>query len=203
MRTPTSTTLRPSPGLTGDVTLRNDRAYKGLTAQQWAYCEARAAGAGVVEAYRQAYNPTNDNIHTIYTNAAQCEARPLVQSRLREMLLEKAGAATLVPQIGRDFVLNGIATEAINAQRPADRLRAYEMLGKTMGLFTPEREVEASPTSIEELDRRLRERLAAALAPAIEETAKDITPQPTGRGDRGVSPGGDAAGIDPDDDDDA
>ena len=180
MRTPTQTNLRPSPGLTGDVALRDDRAYKGLTAQQWAYCEARAAGSSVVEAYRQAYNPTSDNIHTIYTNAAQCEARPLVQSRLREMLLEKAGAATLVPQIGREFVLNGIAAEAINAPRPADRLRAYEMLGKTMGLFTPEREDEAVPRSVEEIDARLKARLAAALAPAIEETARDVTPRPAG-----------------------
>lgn len=180
MRTPTQINLRPSPGLTGDVALRDDRAYKGLTAQQWAYCEARAAGSSVVEAYRQAYNPTSDNIQTIYTNAAQCEARPLVQSRLRELLLAKQGDATLVPQIGREFVLNGIAAEAVSAPRPADRLRAYEMLGKTMGLFTPEREDEAVPRSVEEIDARLKARLAAALAPAIEETARDVTPRPAG-----------------------
>lgn len=187
MRTPTQTNLRPSPGLTGDVALRDDRAYKGLTAQQWAYCEARAAGSSVVEAYREVYHPTVEP-DMVRQMACATEARPIVQARLRELLLAKQGDATLVPQIGREFVLNGIAAEAINAPRPADRLRAYEMLGKTMGLFTPEREDEAVPRSVEEIDARLKARLAAALAPAIEETARDVTPRPAGVDE----PGGEA-----------
>jgi hypothetical protein len=171
--------------LTGDVALRDDRAYKGLTAQQWSYCEARAAGSSVVEAYREVYQPTNENPMRVYQHAGAVEGNPLVQARLREMLLAKQGEATLVPQIGKEFVLNGIAAEAINAPRPADRLRAYEMLGKTMGLFTPEREDEAVPRSVEEIDARLKARLAAALAPAIEETARDVTPRPAGVDDPG------------------
>ena len=59
------------------------------------------------------------------------------------------------------------------------------MLGKTMGLFTPEREDEAVPRSVEEIDARLKARLAAALAPAIEETARDVTPRPAGVDDPG------------------
>lgn len=193
MRSPALARLTPSPNLTGGVALREDRAYKGLTAQQWAYCEHRAAGMSIVDAYRTAYEPTSSNADQVRQNACAVEARPIVQARLREMLFEKQGAASLVPQIGRDFVLTGIANEAVTAQRPADRLRAYELLGKSIGLFQPEREIEATPKSVEELDRQIKARLAAALAPTIDETAKDVTPT-----SRGVQPGADLPDIEQD-----
>lgn len=193
MRTPTQQSLRPSPGLSGDVTLRDDRAYKGLTPKQWAYCEARAGGMKITDAYRSVYGGEGEKPEKLHYLASMVEAGPMVQARLRELLFDKAGQPSLVPQIGRDFVLTGIATEAVNAARPADRLRAYELLGKSLGLFTPEREVEAQPKSVEELDRQLRERLASALAPSIEETARDVTPKPPGGSATGEGEGGGSA----------
>lgn len=67
---------------------------------------------------------------------------------------------SLVPQVTKDFVLQGIVTIATKQEAKDNvRLRAYELLGKTVGLFKDDTPPPAKPRTIEDIDRELRERL--------------------------------------------
>jgi hypothetical protein len=157
--------------------LREDRAYEGLTAKQWAYCEARGrAGMTVMDAYKHAYKgdvSTDERIN--YSSATATEANPRVQERIRKLLFERSGKQGDLPEIGKEFVITGIAALAINASKQSDQLRAYELLGKSLGLFQPETKQVDAPKTVNDVDAQLRERLKAALSPVIDVEADDIT----------------------------
>lgn len=157
--------------------LREDRAFEGLTNKQLAYCEARMAGMSVVQAYIEAYRPGGEP-HTVYANATAVEGNFRVQAKLRAMMLEKSGKATHLPQIDKEFVLTGIAALALNATKQGDQLRAYEMLGKALGMFKPEAVEVEQPKTINDIDAQLRDRLKAALAPVIDVEPNDIEAVP-------------------------
>jgi hypothetical protein len=169
--------LRPSGRGPLALGLREDRAYEGLTAKQLAYCEARVNMAmTVVDAYIHAYSPDTDNKTTLYSLAAKVEAAPRIQTKMRWMLREKQGDQGELPHIGKDFIITGIAALALNATKQSDQLRAYELLGKAVGLFKPEEKLVEQPKTVGDVDAQLRDRLKAALSPVIDIEPEDITP---------------------------
>lgn len=156
--------------------LRDDRAYQGLTAQQWQYVEARVKGLSVTEAFREAYKPGELVPESIYRMATKVEGNAKVQQRLRSRLLELQGDASLIPKIDGDFVLTGIAQLAVAGTKESTRLRGYELLGKALGLFDKKPEAEPELKTVTDVDAELRKRLAAALNPAV----IDVEPEPLG-----------------------
>jgi hypothetical protein len=168
--------------------LRRDRAFEGLTNKQLAYCEARMQGMGVVQAYTEVYQPAGSK-QSIYQNATAVEANSLVQSKLREMLREKNGRNSELPVIDKDFVVTGIAALALNATKQGDQLRAYELLGKAVGLFKPEEKLIEQPKTVNDIDAQLRDRLKAALAPVIDVEPHEVEVVPPG-GSKGDEDGG-------------
>ena len=157
--------------------LREDRAFEGLTNKQLAYCEARMSGMSVVQAYTEVYKPAGEP-RTVYQNATAVEGNSLVQAKLRQLLFEKRGATSHLPAIDKEFVLTGIAALALNASKQGDQLRAYEMLGKALGMFKPETTEAPQPKTVNDIDAQLRDRLKAALAPVIDVEPNDIETVP-------------------------
>jgi hypothetical protein len=149
----------------GQNVLRDDRAYLGLTPKQYAYCEARARGMGVTEAYKHAYQP-KDTIpqNSLYVVACETEANIKVQARIRARLLELQGDTSGLPVIGRDFVITGIASLAIGGQKESTRLKGYELLGKALGLFDRGPETIEKPKTVNDVDEKLRQLLRATMA---------------------------------------
>lgn len=158
--------LKPVALNGGASMLRDDRAYMGLTAQQWNYVEARIKGLSVVEAYRSVYQPVGIKIESEYRTATQVESNPKVQERLRARLMEVAGASSLIP-IDEGFVLNGIAQLAVTGSKESTRLRGYELLGKALGLFDRKQDAEPELKTVNDVDAELRKRLSAALSPPV------------------------------------
>lgn len=157
--------------------LREDRAFEGLTHKQLAYCEARMAGMSVVQAYIEAYKPSEDS-KSVYQNATVVESNPLIQSKIRKMLFEKRGETSHLPAIDKEFVLTGVAALALNATKQGDQLRAYELLGKALGMFKPEVEKVEQPKTVNDIDAQLRDRLKAALAPVIDVEPNEVETVP-------------------------
>lgn len=154
-----------NPNLANQL-LRDDRAYSGLTVKQWQYCEARAKGASVTEAYRMAYKPADSvPLNTVSTIASQTENNIKIQARIRARLLELQGDTSGLPVIGRDFVITGIASLAVSGQKESTRLRGYELLGKALGLFDRGPEQLEAPKTVNDIDARLRDLLKGALSP--------------------------------------
>lgn len=168
--------------------LRTDRAFEGLTHKQLAYCEARMAGMSVVQAYIEAYQPTGDKAQ-IYTSASMVEANQRIQQKIRQMLMEKNGKSSDLPVIDKDFVVTGIAALALNATKQGDQLRAYELLGKAVGLFKNEVAPVEQPKTVNDIDAQLRDRLKAALAPVIDVEPNEVETIPAGsKGDEDGGP---------------
>lgn len=148
--------------------LRDDRAYEGLTPQQWHYARFRASGLSITEAYERAYEPDPDLPRLAVSHmAAGVEANPKVQAKLRRLLAEAHGDASLIPKIDEDFVLTGIAQIAVTSTKDSTRLRGYELLGKAIGLFDKAQDAPPPMKTVTDIDTELKKRLSAALAPAV------------------------------------
>lgn len=150
--------------------------FLGLTASMDRYCRARFAGANPSEAYRQAYNCERSSAATVANNASDLEADPRIVSRVQQMVERRDTLSSLAPRVTKEFVLNGVVDLALNADKDSTRLRAFELLGKSVGidLFRETHVTEKRDRTVEEVDAALREHLAS-LAPMIEGTARDTT----------------------------
>lgn len=155
-------------------------ALQGLTSQQFHFALYSFMGDNDAEAYRKAYGyqdsvPGSDpalgqRAHVVANN-------PKVQAKLLELRAKQEVSASLVPLLSKSFVLNGVMQLALKADKDSTRLRAYELLGKTVGidLFRETHVHEKRERTIEEIDAELKERLKA-LAPMLEGKAVDVTP---------------------------
>ena len=136
------------------------KAFGGLTPQQYAYCQLRSGGAAKLYAYREAFENGASTDAVIQDAAWKLEANARISQTINRMVLARKPQTSLVPQVTKDFVLTGIVNIATKETAKDNvRLRAYELLGKTVGLFKDEPVQPAKPRTIEDIDRELRERL--------------------------------------------
>lgn len=157
--------------------LREDRAFRGLTYAQEAYCQARARGSTQIAAYRHAHpDDSSLDVH-IGRRAREYEADSRICARIRLIVEDISPKTNLVPLITRDFVQQGIAEIATNkAVKDNTRLRAFELLGKMphIGLFKDDGAPPDKTRSLEEVERELKEKLASILT--VEGEARRVTP---------------------------
>lgn len=153
-------------------------ALQGLTSKQYRFAVLSFSGLDDSEAYRQAYGSDSERAGQ---NAHDVARNPKVQAKVAELRAKFDGQTTLAPLLTKQFVLNGIMQIALNAEKDNVRLRAYELLGKVIGvdLFRDTQKAEPKQRTIEEIDRELRERVAA-LKPILDATARRIEPEPPG-----------------------
>lgn len=104
------------------------------------------------------------------------------------MVERRDALSSLAPRVTKEFVLNGVVDLALNADKDSTRLRAFELLGKSVGidLFRETHVTEKRDRTVEEVDAALREHLAS-LAPMIEGTATPV-PLTPGKPDRRRKP---------------
>jgi ribosome assembly protein YihI (activator of Der GTPase) len=70
----------------------------------------------------------NGNDATIRAIGAENLTKPLIKQAIKSRLIKD--------KITPDYVLSGISTIADNSSKDVDRLKAYELLGKYLKLFT-------------------------------------------------------------------
>lgn len=109
-----------------------------LTTKQRLFVEAYLANPNATEAARKAGYKGTDNAlgvigHKMLTNA---KIRDLVETRVKGAI------------ITTDEVLNGVKRIALHGQREADKLKAYELLGKYLVLWTDKQENSGTQTVI-------------------------------------------------------
>lgn len=166
------------------------KAFGGLTPSQYRYCKLRAAGHSKRGAYREAYDSQADDA-VIAGMAEKLENLAHISSTINDMMLAREPETTLVPKVNKNFVLEGITQIAVKETAKDNvRLRAYELLGKAVGLFKDEAPAPDKPRTIEEIDNELRERLSAMRT--IEGTATrqpaEPKPEPSAPTDRRRKP---------------
>ena len=114
-----------------------------LTAKQRRFAQAIAMGETGAGAYRMAYNTTAKPI-TQGQEAARLKADPKIAAQIEAFQLAQEAAAYATPAALRALVIDRLTQTAIDEQvKPAQRLRALELLGKVteVAAFTERREI--------------------------------------------------------------
>ena len=135
------------------------KAYDGLTAPQYWYCVYRSEGLDKTNAYREAYpNDTSAQL-TVSASARNLESDNRIVTKIRDMVAAKMPQTSLVPEIDKNFVLNGIATLAKHAEKENVRLSAFIALAKMphIGLYEGATDPDDKPKSIVDIDAKLAE----------------------------------------------
>jgi hypothetical protein len=114
-----------------------------LTPKQRAFAEGIALGKSKAQAYRDAYNTQAKPIHQSH-EGAKLVANPIVARQIDALRLAAEARKYATPAALRTLVIERLTAHAIDEDvKPAQRLRALELLGKVteIAAFTERREI--------------------------------------------------------------
>lgn len=144
------------------------RNADGLTAQMEAFAQAIAAGAkSQADAYRAAYDTAGMKPETVQNEASRLMARPMIAARVNAIVAAKQAAALHDAGETRRLVTRELLARISDPKNPpAVQLRALELLGKTVAMFT-DRVEEAAVTADQGADA-VQDALEARLAKLLQ-----------------------------------
>ena len=135
-----------------------------LTAKQESFAQKVAAGAILSDAYRESYAAENMADKTVWSEACRLAQNPKVATRVRAIQADLEADHRTRAARREEFVLKQLQDEATGAETDGARVRALELLGKTVGLFTDKVEIEQdNDKTAAELEADLERRLSALL----------------------------------------
>ena len=116
---------------------------RGLTDKQEAFAQAIFEGANFSDAYRKSYDAANMSAASVHTEACLLVQNPKVSQRLEQLNAEREQQRRMQSLSRGDFVLKQLTDEALNPDNSdGARVRALELLGKSVALFTDKVETE-------------------------------------------------------------
>ena len=130
-----------------------------LTSKQAHFADAVAHGAPQTAAFCKAYNAEGMKPSTIWSEASRLRRHPKVAARIDQLKAEAELSAAEKREGVREFVLHELTAMACEASTPSARLKALELLGKSVGLFSDRVEVSAPERSIKELEAAIKRRI--------------------------------------------
>ena len=133
-----------------------------LTLKQQTFADLIATGQRQSAAYRSAYDAADMSPAAVWNEASRLVRHPEVAQRVGLLKQEAEYSAATRREITRDFVFQELAALAIDAPTSNARLKALELLGKSVGMFTDRVEVEEVERSVEEIEASIRQRLGAS-----------------------------------------
>jgi hypothetical protein len=143
---------------------------KKTTAKMKLFASAVMEGLSPAEAYRKAYDCSNSTNATVIANAN----RLLNDSRIT-LLLEPVFEAKREMVINdelatRRFIMQELFEHAKNTEKVSDKLRALEMMGKSIGMFTDAGDREEDDLDVEKLKKELKAKMASMLSVTLPST---------------------------------
>lgn len=136
---------------------------KKTTAKMKLFASAVMEGLSPPEAYRKAYDCSNSSNATVIANAN----RLLNDSRIT-LLLEPVFEAKREMVINdelatRRFIMQELFEHAKNTEKVSDKLRALEMMGKSIGMFNDTGDRDENDLDVEKLKKELKAKMASML----------------------------------------
>ena len=129
------------------------KSERRLTPKMRTFAKLVAEGCSPSESYRRAYDCSNSSSATVSANAGRLLKDPRVSEVLKQA--QQAEGITSDPTALRLHVTRQLLHHANTMKTESNQIRALELLGKTIGMFTDRVE-----TKVEEIDP---ERLKAEL----------------------------------------
>lgn len=120
-----------------------------LTDKQERFARAILEGMDQTAAYKAAGYSQSSQDKTIWEAASRLAANTKVIARIQELRDEAAAASRLT----RAFVLQGLIQIAQGGKNEAARNRAFELLGKELGMFKDQTEHSFANASDDDLQR--------------------------------------------------
>ena len=134
---------------------------QGLTEKQEAFAMAIFEGANFSEAYRLAYDAQNMSAAAVHTEACLLAQNPKVSQRLDQLFRDREQQRRMQSLSRSDLVLKQLTDLALSPDvQDGARVRALELLGKSVALFTDRVETEdKTDRTADEIERDLTEKL--------------------------------------------
>ena len=106
-----------------------------LTLKQKTFAENIHKGIPFSRAYRTAYNSDGMTPKTLWEAASRLSKNPKVVARLDELRAEKEAEECMLRLSYGYLVISELQSMALNSKSCRVRIKALELLGKTVGLF--------------------------------------------------------------------
>jgi hypothetical protein len=133
----------------------------GLTEKQEAFAQGIMAGMNYTAAYRAAYVTDGMTDASAWSLACRTAADVKVRSRLEQLRAQKEAERRMQAVSRADFVLAELQKMALDSNiSDAVKVRALELMGKTVALFTDRVETEdVTDRSADEIEAQIKARL--------------------------------------------
>ena len=131
-----------------------------LTGKQEAFAKLVAGGAVLSDAYRECYAADTMKDSTVWSEACRLAQNPKVSARIKDIQADMEADRRTIERRREEWVLKRLSEEADQADNASSRIRALELVGKTVGMFTDRIEqAETSERSASEIEKELKARL--------------------------------------------
>ena len=107
-----------------------------LTGKQESFAQKVAQGAVLSDAYREAYSAENMKDSTVWSEACKLAQHPKVAARVKAIQADIEADHRTRAARREEYVLKRLQEEAEGAETDGARVRALELLGKSVSLFT-------------------------------------------------------------------
>lgn len=141
--------------------VKEDKPSKRLTANQQVFVQNILNGMTQLDAYKDAYDTRTENDSTISVNANRLLKNPKISALLGSL------TDTFKEKIVRDavdtrrYVMEQLYTYAAAETKPDNtRLKALEMMGRAVGMFTDKVEQKVEQISTDQLKAELKSHLS-------------------------------------------
>ena len=150
------------------------RPRSGLTDKQRLFASTLAAGGhSISDAYRAVYSAGNMSAATVRGEASRLAANPHVARMVEQVRAQNAQAEVASALSDRDRVLSRLREWIDEADTDSNRIRAAELLGKTVGLFRDVIQTGSGDRATTEIQAEIEQRLRDLLLTA-EAADKDV-----------------------------
>ena len=144
--------MREAPAVKGD-------SGKRITSSMRLFANGLLNGLSRIDAYCAAYQPTNSSRSTITANASKLFHDKRI-TLLMESVETQTNARIVDDQVAvRRYVMEQLHQHSIDAKTTGDKLRALEMLGRSVALFTDKVETKTEAINADQLKKDLRNHL--------------------------------------------
>ena len=133
--------------------------HSGLTARQQAFVLAVSKGLTYSDAYRQAYGAENSTPQTISVEANRLLNNPKVAVLLEQRINRRESVILASKASTQAHIKQRLLEHANDFKTESGKLKALELLGKSVGMFTDRVESTVIKQSADELRKQLSEHL--------------------------------------------
>lgn len=130
-----------------------------LTTKQIAFANCLIKGMTLKESYRQAYPESKANDACVTSNASKLSRDPRIKALINASVEETIEHLSEDIASTKRYVLKQLIAHSKSAKQEGTKLKALELLGKSVGLFIDKTQTEVKTQSADELKKELSSHL--------------------------------------------